>query len=119
MREEINTKTNNSSIKFYTSYSIKRDGELQSRAIKEVIRIIDAKEKENEFAKKKYKHKFDFADMEVRNVLKIGEVITLMIKFTHRFNHYRTRDTTINKNIINTICLRYKLIETQNHVIKY
>ena len=42
-REEISKKMNKNNIKFYRSYCMKRNGELQSRAIKEVVKIIDAK----------------------------------------------------------------------------
>ena len=43
-RGEISMKTNKNNIKFYISYRVKRNAELQTRAIKEVVRIINARE---------------------------------------------------------------------------
>ena len=47
---------------------------MQSRAIKEVIRIIDAREKEEEYAVKKHGHKKEFVDLEARNSFQMGKV---------------------------------------------
>ena len=117
-REEISKKTNENNIKFYGSYSVKRKGELQSRAIKEVIRIVDAREKEKEHALKKHGCKKEFVDMEARNDFKIGKVTTSMIKCAHGHNHYGLREAMINNNMVEATCPRCEKVETWNHVIK-
>ena len=117
-REKIKMKSNKTNIKFNGSYCIKRDGNMQSRAIQEMIRIIDAKEKENEYAQKKYKQKYDFIDMEARNTFKVGEVSTAMMKFAHGYNHYGVRDAMVNSNMIEETCPRCDVPETWDYVIK-
>ena len=119
IREESRNKMNCTNIKFYGSYTMKRNGELQSRAVKEVIRILDAREEENEYARRKYKHKFEFIDMEARNAFKTGDVTTAMIKFTHGFNHYRIRNSIINKEIVGDNYLRCSETQTSDNIIKY
>ena len=94
-----------------------RNGELKSRAVKEIIRVLDAREEENEYAKRKYLHKFEFIDMEARNSFKAGEVTTAMIKFAYGFNHYGLRDTIVNENIFQATCPRCGAVETWDHVI--
>ena len=73
---------------------------MQLRAIKEVVRIINAREKEEEYATKKYQYRKEFIDIEVRNVFKTGKVTTSMIKYAHRFNHYGMREVIIINNMV-------------------
>ena len=60
-------KMNKNNTKFYGSYCKKRNGELQMRAIKEVVRIIDGREKEKEYINMKYGYRKEFIDMGARN----------------------------------------------------
>ena len=46
IREESRNKMNCTNIKFYGSYTMKRNGELQSKAVKEVMRVLDAREEQ-------------------------------------------------------------------------
>ena len=85
---------------------------MQSRSIKEVVRIIDTRENEEEYTKKKYGHRKEFIDIEARNLFKIGKVTTSMIKCAHRFNHYGLREAMINNNMVETAYPRCKKIET-------
>jgi len=117
-RETIKMKNSLTNIKFNGSYCIKQDGKIQSRAIQEMIRIIDAKEKEDEYAQKKYQHKYDFIDMDARNAFKAGEVSTSILKFTHGYNHYGVRNAMVNSNMIEETCPRCEEPETWDHVIK-
>ena len=70
-------------------------------------------------SKNKYGHRKEFIDIEARNAFKMGKVATLMIKYSHRFNHYGLRETMINNNIVEAICPRCEKVETQDYVIKY
>ena len=97
---------------------MKRNGELQSRATQEVVRTIDAREKEEEHANKKYGHRKEFIDMEARNVFQTGKVTTSMIKCAHGFNHYGLREAMMNNNMVESTCPRCEKVETWDHVTK-
>ena len=73
MREEISNKVSNTNMKFYGSYSIKKKGKLQSRSIKEDARIINTRENEEEYAKKKYGHRKELIDMVASNAFRMGK----------------------------------------------
>lgn len=117
-REEISAKTNENNMKFYGSYSKTRKGELQSKAIKEVIRIIDTRENEEEYAKNKCRYRKDFICMKARNAFATGKASTSMIKCAHGFNHYGLREAIINNNMVEAACLRIEKVEIWDHVIK-
>ena len=85
---------------------------MQSRLIKEVVRIINAIENEEEYVIKKYGHKKEFIDKGARNTFKIGKVTISIIKYAHRFNYYGLREAMINNNIVEATCPRYKKVET-------
>jgi len=117
-REQISTKPSCTNIKFEGRYCLRRDGKIQSRAIKEIIRIADAREEEKEYAKEKFNHRAEFIDMEARNAFSTGEVTTAMIKLAHGFNHYGLRDAMINDQMFDATCPRCEETETWDHVIK-
>ena len=77
------------------------------RAVKEVLRVIDAKEEEKRQAEKKLKCKLDFVDLEARDLFHANEVTTSIIKCAHGFNHYGLRHSMINNNLIEENCPRY------------
>jgi len=45
-REEARTQSRDSNIKYYGRYSLMKDGIVQMRSIKEMLRVIDSKEEE-------------------------------------------------------------------------
>ena len=65
-----------------------------------VIRIADAEEEEREHALRKYGQKEEFIDLDARNAFSAKKVTTSMIKCANDFNHYSTRHTKINNNMI-------------------
>ena len=52
VRELINNENRITNIKCYGSYNVTRTGEIQSRAVNEVIRIVDAREEERKYVEK-------------------------------------------------------------------
>ena len=68
------------------------------------------KKKEEEYAKEKFKEKYNFVDVEARNAF--SNCTTSMIKCSYRYNHYSLRDALINDNMIEAICPRCYQIET-------
>ena len=78
------------------------------RVINEVVRIIDAREKEKEYANKKYEYRKEFIDIEARKVFQTGKVAISMIKYAYGFNHYGLREVMINNNMVESICPRYE-----------
>ena len=103
-REEIGNRVNKSNIKFYRCYGLQREGIVQSRSIKEAIRIIDAREEEKKYIEKKFEYKADFIDIEARNSFQTNKVTTSIIKCAYRYNHYGLRDAIINNNIVEVNC---------------
>ena len=75
---------------------LKKDSIAQMRSIKEVFRIIDVKIEEIRHAKKNYRYREEFIDLEVRNDFCANKVMTSMIKCANRFNHYGLRHIIIN-----------------------
>ena len=105
-------------MKFYGSHSITRKGELRSRVIKEVIRIIDAREKEEEHAKNKHRYRKDFIDMEAMNVFATGKALTSMKKCSRGFDHCGSREVMINNNMVEAAHLMCKEVETWERATK-
>jgi len=70
---------------------------IKSRAIKEAIREIDTEDEETEYAKSKLKNKFDFFNVEARNLFLKSKVTTSMIKCTHGINPYGVQNEMISK----------------------
>ena len=81
------------------------------------MRIIDAKESENKYGKKKLEYKYEFVDTEARNTFKSKNVTLSMIKYAHGFNHFRLRDSMINNNIIKEYYSRYDSMEMQDYMV--
>ena len=80
--------------------------------IKEVLRIIDVREKEKEYVSLKYGYRKEFIDMEARNVFQTGKVTSSMIKCAHRFNHYGLGEAIINNNMVESMCPQCEKVET-------
>jgi len=110
IRETIKEKVGNTNIKYFGYYTLSMNGNIIGRSTKEAIRVIDAKKKEEEYAKEKFKEKYDFVDVEARNIF--SNCTTSMIKCSNRYNHYGLRDALINDNMIEAICPRCCQIET-------
>ena len=64
--------------------------------VKEVVRVIDAKECEFNCAKKKLSLAVDLIDIEARNAFTNKTVAFSLIKCTNELNCYRIRDQIIN-----------------------
>ena len=62
--------------------------------------MIDVREKEKDYAKKKLRHKYDMIEAEARNLLNSNKVITSMIKCTQRLNHCELQDAMINNDMV-------------------
>ena len=75
-------------MKFYSSYRLRRKEGVKLRFINKIIRILDTKEPENEYSKKKHGYKYDFIDIEAQNSFKVGRVTISIIRYTHGYNHY-------------------------------
>ena len=75
-RENARLKMSKSNIKFYGCYSLKKGEIMQIRSIKEILRVIDAREEEKKQAQKKLGYKIDFVDLEARDSFKTHKVTT-------------------------------------------
>ena len=112
MWEAIYQKLNDSNIYFFRDHAMMLNSNPLLRGIKETIRIMDACKAEWDYAKKKFREKLEFINIEARSGFSSEINITSFIKCMYSFNHYRYRDTTINKNIVSNECLWYSEIET-------
>ena len=118
VRENLNQKEGITNIKFYGNYALKQDDQIHLRSINEIIRRIDAKEDEYDYAKTKLGYRYDMVDIEARNAFKVGRVTTAMLKCVYGYNHYGQRDAIINENMVEEICPRCEMRETWEHVIQ-
>ena len=105
-------------VKYYGTYSLMHEGIVASRSVQEVIRIIDSKDAEKKYAKKKLGYKHEFVDYEARNAFKVNEVTPSMIKCAYGFNHYGVREAMFNENMVDDRCPRCEAVETWDHIIK-
>ena len=83
-----------------------------------MIRIIDRREEEKKYVKKKFGYKADFIDIEARNSFQTNKIIISIIKCAHRYNHYSLRDVMINENMVEANCPWCNQIEMWDYVIK-
>ena len=95
-----------------------QDDQCQLKSINEIIRIIDAKEDEDDYVKNKLGHIHDMIDIEARNAFKVGKVTTSMLKCVYGCNHYSQHDAMINDYIVEARCPRCEMIETWEHVLQ-
>ena len=56
-------------------HALKKDQIVQSRSIQESVRIIDAKNAEDEYGQEKMKYKYEFVDVDARNAFDHKKVI--------------------------------------------
>jgi len=111
-RENARLKMSESNIKFYGCYSLKKGEIMQMRSIKEILRVIDAREEEKKQAQKKLGYKTDFIDLEARDSFKAHNIIISTIKCAHSYNYYGLRYVIINDNLIEVYYLRCNQVET-------
>ena len=71
-----------------------------------MIRIIDAENLEENYAKTKFGYKAELINVKERSSFKINKIATSMIKCAHGHNHYGERETLMNKHVTNQDCLR-------------
>ena len=105
-REQIEEQSNVTNIKCYTCYAIKIGNNVLSRSTKEMIRIIDVENAEENYAKVKFGHKTEFIDTKARSTFKLNKITTSMTKCAHGHNHYGDREVMTSKDIRNQECLR-------------
>ena len=56
-----------------------------------MVRIADAVKSEDQYAKMKYKTKYDLFDIEARNMFSNRSITTVMIKCAYGYNPYGIR----------------------------
>ena len=76
-----------------------KNGVQRSRGVNELIRIADAKQIEYDYIKSKLSEIVELIDLEARAICTKATIIST-IKCIYSFNHYDTRDTNINKEIV-------------------
>ena len=105
-REEIELEMQNNNAKYCRLYVVKKSCIAQMRLIKEVIKIIDAKEEERKYMIQKYRYKEEFIGLEARNAFSGNKVTASIIKYANIFNHNGLRYAMINNKIIKVYCSR-------------
>ena len=90
---------------------MRKENDIKLKSINKIIRIIDAKAEEQEYAKQKLGYRHDMIDIEARNAFKVGRVTTVMIKCIYGYNHFGKRDAMINKNMVDSTCPRCDIDE--------
>ena len=89
---------------------------MQCKAIKEIVKIVDAESDEYEFAKKKVLNEIDFIDLKAREAFPSG-VNAVTLKCCYRFNPTRIRDNHINNDSTRKDCPRYGADEIWEYII--
>ena len=112
VQNALHNRRNDTNIKFHSYYIMKVKDKVITNSMKEAIQIIDIKESEEEYARKKYTNKIDFIDLEARNSFPIKKVIPSIIKCFHRYNYYGVRKSVINSKMVGSECPRYSKVET-------
>ena len=102
----IHKKEIKTNIKFLGYYRVKIRDNIQSRAIKEMIRIKDTSQSEKKHTQKKFKEKANFVDIDSRNTFQEKSITISIIKCLYRFNYYSLKNAMIKEYIIRTECLR-------------
>ena len=105
-------------MKFTGYYLLKEKDLVRNNSVKEMIKIIDAKDSERKYAQKKYASKIDFIDLEARNLFLGKSATSSMIKYAYRLNHYSVRDKIINKKLVGSEYPRYSEVETQDYIVR-
>ena len=82
--------------KFFGYYSLKISNTVQSRAIKEVLRVSDTINSNLEYAQEKCKDRYELFDMEAKNSFATKSILILMIKYIYGYTQYSLRDAIIN-----------------------
>ena len=81
------------------------NGVVNDRIVGELIRMIDAKNIEMEYLKHKFLIKWRLIDSKARALFS-SRAINSILKIVYRYNHYGTRNTSINKVGVNNDCLQ-------------
>jgi len=81
-----------------------------------MIRIIDMRESEREYIKKKYSSKLDFIDLEARNAFSTKKFTLLFIKCVYRYNHYGIRNIIINNSMVGNDYPRCSKVKTRKNI---
>jgi len=116
-RESIDSKPNDTNLKYYGNYIITKYNTMLLRSVKELIRINNAIDSEIAQTKYKLDMKVEFINMNTRDTFSISSVTISMIKYVYSFNHYAIWDQNINENILSDKYSRYSERETWDHII--
>ena len=73
---------------------------VTNRSMKEATRVIDAKDVEYYYVKKKFRCKVNFVNVLAREAFQTKVVLASMIKCASGFNYYRVRSELINNRIV-------------------
>ena len=92
------------------------EGVLSDKSISVLIREVDARASEREYAETKNPEYFTWLDLEARNVFHDGTGAGTL-KCVVGFNHYGERDMTINSGLTDSKCPRCQSREDWEHVI--
>ena len=76
-----------------------------------MIRILDVKKIEWEYANSKFPNSIELIDLDARNVCTKTAII-LILKCIYSFNYYGHRDVNINEDIVSNECSRYSDLES-------
>ena len=103
-------------IKYTGKYQLMKENIICHRGIKEMIRIVDMRKAEYEYAYRKFGDKVKLIYLKVRNLF--SKLATISnIKCSIKFNHYSMRDILINSRQVNDSFLRYNDKENWVYVI--
>ena len=92
-------------IKYTGTYAIRKSNQIISLVVKEAVRMLDTKEVEYSYVKRKLSYHSDLIDIEARNIFSTKKVTTSLIKCSSRLNHYGLRSQMINQSLVNNECL--------------
>ena len=76
-----------STLDFEGCFSMKIGNKVQSRSTKEMTRMIDGENSEENCAKATFGHKSEFIDAKVTSTSKTKKEATSMMKFVRRHDH--------------------------------
>ena len=92
--------------------------ELIDKSISVLIREVDTKKRERDYAASKFPEYYEWLDLEARKAF-YEWVRAETLKCVTDYNHYGFRDKKINNNLMDEKCPRCQQRETWDHVILY
>ena len=96
---ELHSRNEVTNICFFRTHSLTIGSNVISMSIKEAMRVIDSKEAEKKYAKKKLNYQADFIDIDSRATFIEKTATTSMIKCANAFNYYDVKSEIINRQL--------------------